>query len=87
MTLTLWFVCRFTLQPDDPNYEAYADKVQGEENGEPIHYYIRCVHQLKIEEATTMYVDFHHLSSFNWEDPLFLDKLISEYGRFEPYLR
>ena len=27
------------------------------------------------------------MSSFNWEDPLFLDKLIQEYSRFEPYLR
>ena len=55
--------------------------------GEPIQYYVKQIDQLKADEVSTMYVDWNHLSSFNWEDPLFLDKLISEYGRFEPYLR
>jgi len=35
----------------------------------------------------TMYVDFTHMSSFQWEDPQFMDRLQSEYVRFEPYLR
>ena len=25
--------------------------------------------------------------SFNWEDPGFMDKLMQEYSRFEPYLK
>ena len=34
-----------------------------------------------------MYVDFTHMSSFAWEDPQFIDRLQSEYVRFEPYMR
>lgn len=35
-----------------------------------------------------MYIDFTHLSGYaNWEDPQFIDRLQSEYVRFEPYMR
>ena len=81
-----FFVLSFTLSPDDPNYEAYADQTNSAID-EPIYYYVRQVDNMKNDEASTMYVDFQHLSSYNWDDPLFLDKLIQEYSRFEPYLR
>ena len=42
---------------------------------------------MKNDETFTLYVDFHHISTFGWEDPLFIDKLMQEYGRFEPYLK
>mmetsp|Transcript_40996 Transcript_40996/g.53718 ORF Transcript_40996/g.53718 Transcript_40996/m.53718 type:complete len:81 (+) Transcript_40996:230-472(+) len=54
---------------------------------EQIRYYLRLAETLKIEEQKTLYIDFTHLSSFNWEDPQFMDRLQSEYVRFEPYLR
>ena len=57
------------------------------ENGaEPIHYYVKVARELKVDETRTLYVDFTHLSAFTWEDPHFIDRLQSEYVRFEPYL-
>ena len=43
--------------------------------------------ELKQEEKQTLYVDYQHMASFNWEDPQFMDKLMHEYARFEPYLK
>ena len=40
-----------------------------------------------VEEGRTLYVDFTHMSSFQWEDPQFMDRLQSEFSRFESYLR
>ncbi len=74
---------RFVLSPDDPNYEAYADH----EDDANIFYYVREADKLKAEELKTLYVDFSHLSSYNWEDPQFMDRLQGEYVRYEPYLR
>ena len=81
----LTFLCRFVLSPEDPNYEAYAD-LDDEPNAQ-IRYYQRLAETLKAEEQKTLYVDFTHLSSFAWEDPQFMDRLQTEYVRFEPYLR
>ena len=71
------------LSPDDPNYEAYADH----EDNEKILYYIRLSDKLKVDELKTLYVDFSHMSSYNWEDPQFMDRMQTEYHRYEPYLR
>lgn len=79
------FLATFVLSPDDPNYEAYAD-MEDEPNAQ-IRYYVRLAEQLKVDEMKTLYVDFTHLSCFQWEDAQFMDRLQSEYVRFEPYLR
>lgn len=50
-------------------------------------YYVRASENLKIEEQKTMFVNFEHLTNFQWEDPQFIDRLQGEYVRFEPYLR
>lgn len=39
------------------------------------------------QEKYAMFVDYFHLKSFQWEDETFLDTLITEYVRYEPYLR
>ena len=78
----------FTLNPEDPNYEMYADHINADvEASERIRYYVKIADELKIEEKRTMYVDFTHMTSFQWEDSTFIDRLQSEYVRFEPYLR
>ena len=79
------------LSPDDPNYEMYADQINYDsselDNGDQIRYYVKIAEELKIEEKRTMYVDFSHMSTFAWEDGQFIDRLQTEYIRFEPYLR
>ena len=42
---------------------------------------------MRNEEKSTLAVDYRHLSSFQYSDPLFMDKLVQEYSRYEPYLR
>jgi len=76
-------IVSFVLSPDDPNYEAYADH----EDESAIRYYVRQAEKLKAEEQKTLYVDFSHMSSYQWEDPQFMDRMQGEYVRFEPYLR
>lgn len=76
---------RFELQKEDPNYEAYASGV--EDIGQPIKYYITQAESMKNDEKSTLAVDYGHLSSFQFSDPLFMDKLLHEYSRYEPYLR
>lgn len=34
-----------------------------------------------------MIIDFCHLSSFNFKDENFMEKLLSDFARYEPYLR
>ena len=74
----------FVLDPSDPNYQVYAD---GFEDDQQVNFYVKLAEDLKQEEKQTLYVDYSHLVSFNWEDPQFLDKLFAEYARFEPYLK
>ena len=74
----------FVLGPDDPNYQVYADKSQEEE---AFNFYVKNAEELKQDEKQTLYVDYEHMASFNWEDPQFLDKIMTEYARFEPYLK
>lgn len=83
------------MSPEDPNYEMYADQVnldssinENAAQAEQIRYYVKVAAELKVEEKKTMYIDFTHLSGYpNWEDPQFIDRLQSEYVRFEPYMR
>ena len=78
------FVFSFMLQPDDPNYQVYADNI---DEDQPFQYYVKYAEDLKIDEKQTLYIDYSHMVSFNWEDPQFIDKLMADYARFEPYLR
>ena len=39
------------------------------------------------DERKTLYVDFTHMSGYQWDDPEFMDHLQLEYVRYEPYLR
>lgn len=64
------------MSPEDPNYEMYADQINiDSESSERIKYYVKIADELKIEEKRTMYVDFTHMTSFQWEDPTFIDRL------------
>ena len=72
------------LDPNELNYALYAD---GYEEEQQIRYYVKMAEELKQEEKQTLYVDYNHLASFNWEEPNFMDKLMAEYARFEPYLK
>ena len=42
---------------------------------------------MRHDERQTMLIDFEHLTSFQYQDPNFLDKILAEFNRFEPYLR
>jgi len=42
---------------------------------------------MKNDEKSTLSVDFKHLSSFQYSDAMFMDNLLKEYSRYEPYLR
>ena len=42
---------------------------------------------MKIEEKQTLSVDFGHMSSFEFNDEDFLDAIMTNYSRYEPYLR
>ena len=75
----------FTLDKDDPNFETYAG--QEDDKNAQVHYYQRCAERLYHDETKTMFVDYTHMTSYNWEDPNFMDRLQGEYVRFEPYLR
>lgn len=79
------FLTHFELNQDDPNYEAYTTGV--EDLGQPIRYYVNQAQSMKQDEKGTLSVDYRHLSSFQYSDPLFMDKLLQEYSRYEPYLR
>ena len=52
-----------------------------------MHYYQRCAEKIQHDETRTLFVDYTHMTSYNWEDPNFMDRLQGEYVRFEPYLR
>ena len=54
---------------------------------QPYQYYMQQGLKMVQDEKTTLSVDYRHLSSFQWQDPLFMDKLLQEYNRFEVYLR
>ena len=75
----------FELSQDDPNYDAYVGGI--EDIGQPIKYYVHQCELMKQDEKQTLSVDFRHLASFQFEDQFFMDKLLSEYSRYEPYLR
>ena len=78
-------MCSFELSHDDPNYEAYTTGC--DDSGAPIKYYIKQAQEMQQDEKSTLTVDYRHLSSFQYADPLFMDKLLQEYSRYEPYLR
>lgn len=40
-----------------------------EEVNAQIYYYVRASEDIKNNESRTMYVDFTHMSSYQWQDP------------------
>jgi DNA replication licensing factor MCM6 len=42
---------------------------------------------MKNDEKIGLYVDFAHLSSFNFKESEFVEKIVNEYHRYEPFLR
>jgi len=58
-----------------------------DDSGAPIRYYMQMAEVLKNEERSTLQVDFSHMSSFQFGDAHFMDQLLQEFGRYEPYLR
>lgn len=77
----------FELSADDPNYEHYVEQMNMDEGGEHDKYYVKIAAEMKRDEKHTLFIDFRHLTSFQWEDAQFMDRVQSEYVRFEPYLR
>jgi hypothetical protein len=43
--------------------------------------------KLKADEKVTMFIDYNHLINFRFETPNFVELIVNEYNRFEPYLR
>ena len=58
-----------------------------EDIGQPIKYYVHQAALMRNEEKQTLSVDYRHLASFQFVDQYFMDKLQTEYSRYEPYLR
>ena len=42
---------------------------------------------MKSDEKMNMFIDYNHLIAFRFSNNSFIDLLVSEYHRFEPYLR
>ena len=74
----------FLIKPEDPDFEFYAGQY---EETEAFAYYVKLADGLKQEEKTTLFVSYKHMVSFEWEDPEFMDRLMREYARYEPYLK
>jgi hypothetical protein len=81
----LRFLSTFELSMDDPNFDAYTGNLENVEG--PVRYYTHVAEEMVRQEKYAMFVDYFHLKSFQWEDESFLDTLITEYIRYEPYLR
>lgn len=64
----------FTLSEDDPNFESYAADVD-DDAGAQIYYYQKCARDMLNDERKTLYVDFTHMSGYQWDDPEFMDHL------------
>lgn len=60
---------------------------QEDDRNAQVHYYVRCAEKLHNDETKTMFIDYTHMTGYNWEDQSFMDRLQGEYVRFEPYLR
>ena len=57
------------------------------EEGEPIYYYREFAKKMRAQEKVTMYIDFSHLSSFQFQDQAFMKTIVHEFFRYEPNLR
>lgn len=73
----------FTLKKEDPNYEYYAESALNRD-GE-IKYYHLQAEKMKVEEKSTMFIDFDHLSSFHTgdDDEDLAEDIIANFYRFE----
>lgn len=55
--------------------------------GEPFNYYQLLAKKIIQEEATTMYVDFEHITKFNHSDPRFIQTIVTKFYMHEPDLK
>lgn len=83
----LEFLANFELNPNDENYKEYGDGLMDVNEGEPIRYYVHQAQKLREQERVTMWVDFAHLTSFEHSDPEFVQNIVRQYYKYEPYLR
>jgi DNA replication licensing factor MCM6 len=42
---------------------------------------------MKNEEKIALYIDFYHLTQFDFKQQDFVEKIVNEYHRYEPFLR
>lgn len=78
------FLVNFELRPDDENYQALKDICPDRNEGEALKYYAEYAQKMSQNEEKTMYVDFSHISSFEHEDPLFIEEIVRHFYKFEP---
>jgi hypothetical protein len=81
------FLVNFELNPEDPNYDQYADGFADKQDGEPIKYYQKTAERMREQEKVTMYIDFSHLSQFNHRDQSFMQTIVHYFYKYEPNLR
>lgn len=58
-----------------------------EQEGLPIYYYKKTAERMREQEKVTMYIDFTHVSSFQHQDPNFMQLIVHKFYQFEPNLR
>lgn len=63
------FLSSFTLQETDPNYKAYAEGA--EDRNAPIKYYVLQAERLKADEKVNIFIDYSHVSSYQFKDTNF----------------
>ena len=81
------FLANFQLSTEDPNYMQYADGITDLQEGEPIFYYKHVALKMRQQEKLTMYVDFAHLSSFQFNEPDFMNNCVQHFYKYEPDMR
>ena len=71
------------MSPNDPNFEFYAERAENETEG--IKYYHLQAEKMKLEEKTTMYIDYEHLCQFNSgpDDEDLSEDILANYYRFD----
>lgn len=78
----------FELTRDSENYAQYVSLLPGvtdeqRRDGAPVRYYQHQADRVLRDEATTMHIDFAHLSSFNHADPRFMPMVVTKFHQYE----
>ena len=84
---------RYELDRNDPNFEFYEDPEKRSNK-----YYLLCLEKMKKDEKTTLYVDFDHINSFQYnykpeggsmpnQIKDLSEDLLTNFYRYEPNLR